>query len=86
MYRSIGADLRSVGRIPATSARASIMASIRSNAIKAEVRARLPKQNEEKDNDDWAKFEVFIAFFDSLLDAEISIRRNQPICGKPRSP
>ena len=34
------------------------MASFRSNASKAEVRSKLPKQDEKKDNDDWAKFEV----------------------------
>ena len=42
----------------ATSASASKMVSFRSNATKAEVRARLPKQDEKKDNDDWVKFEV----------------------------
>ena len=44
----------------ATSAPVSFMASFRSNATKAEVRSKLPKQNEKKDNDDWAKFEVKI--------------------------
>ncbi|CAF9941673.1 hypothetical protein IMSHALPRED_002840 [Imshaugia aleurites] len=34
------------------------MASFRSNATKAEVRAKLPKQDVKKDNDDWVKFEV----------------------------
>ena len=34
------------------------MPSFRSNATKAEVRAKLPKQDEKKDNDDWARFEV----------------------------
>ena len=32
--------------------------SIPMKASKAEVRAILPKGNEEQDNDDWAKFEV----------------------------
>lgn len=42
----------------ATSAPASQMASFRSNASKAEVRSKLPKQDEKKDNDEWARFEV----------------------------
>ena len=35
--------------------------SIPMKASKAEVRAILPKGNEEQDNDDWAKFEVSAA-------------------------
>lgn len=34
------------------------MTSFRSNASKADVRSKLPKQNEKKDNDDWTKFEL----------------------------
>ena len=36
--------------------------SIPMKASKAEVRAILPKGNEEQDNDDWAKFEVSAGF------------------------
>ena len=36
--------------------------SIPMKASKAEVRAILPKGNEEQDNDDWAKFEVSAVF------------------------
>lgn len=35
-----------------------IKEGFRSNASKAEVRSRLPKNNEKQDNDDWTKFEV----------------------------
>lgn len=36
-------------------------------ASKAEVRAILPKGNEEQDNDDWAKFEVSAALHPPTL-------------------
>ena len=41
--------------------------SIPMKASKAEVRAILPKGNEEQDNDDWAKFEVSAVLHPSTL-------------------
>ena len=70
---------------PATTAPARRTTTIPSNASRAEVRSRSPKQNEEKDNDDWARFRVLdVLSITSLICAETRHGSIQT-CGKSRS-
>lgn len=47
--------------MPATSAPASRTVGFPTNVTKSEVKTRLPKQDEENNNDNWARLEVMDA-------------------------
>ena len=60
--------------------------SIPMKASKAEVRAILPKGNEEQDNDDWAKFEVSAVVFFSLPHLRFRRLPSSPIPSSSSAP